>query len=753
MGDNHTLPDWFLNHNTILKADFDEIHPKIEIVGSSEVEAPEASDQLNEGSTKPQPSDTTKHQVSSDDFSVIRDATAATLVHNSAGLLDRTQSFVILQATAAAPLFFLDELVKALAKDIGSSLISFDVDDLEDLGLEFSLQTPADPAEGKFEKSKGKKEKWNPSHAKRWFESSSEVDKYPKDWERSQKSFSTLLDAVLKKQVAGGALDHGAASEDAQDEQTRPGDPTGPVLVHVQEVRRILVMKNGHRILGRLCDCIQQRRQNGQTIAVVLTTTDPNPDECSCARCRPGGDVDLSVIHQHTCATKGSHRLINPVNVDPAGLNHMDYISSVNTRILKWLLRERMRHVIAPEVLHPHADWGQLICKEPGQCFGQTTWDWVGFRHACLQISGRSWGKEKLEAADILLVLSRLGLHKHEQPAETNVEEPVEEVVEELKEEEEPAQPEEQSWEDRMRDLRQECNSAELNLVDYKLQSSYSQVIIDQDLKETVLHLVSSSYLGPTTPSTSQLSQARIRGVLLYGPPGTGKTHLTRSIAKESGASMLCVDGATLINKYIGETEKNIKAAFTLASKLYPCVLFIDEVDSLFYDRSMARRSWEKAAVTQFLMEMDGLVQNDKAPCVIVATNSPDSLDKAFLRHLPQKIPIGLPDMESRSKILGLLLEGEELEPLVDINSLARETDGYSGSDLRSLCAEAALIWAIEQSKKGRENGSSGEPEKMCLGLTHFAKALQRIRPSVSKKDLLDLEGFTRRFNPHAMGR
>ncbi|EEU33836.1 uncharacterized protein NECHADRAFT_55976, partial [Fusarium vanettenii 77-13-4] len=242
------------------------------------------------------------------------------------------------------------------------------------------------------------------------------------------------------------------------------------------------------------------------------------------------------------------------------------------------------------------------------------------------------------------------------------------------------------------------------------------------------------------------------KGILLYGPPGTGKTHLTRSIAKESGASMLCVDGASLLSKYVGEIEKNIKAAFTLATKLHPCVLFIDEVDSLFYDRGMARRTWERSAVTQFLMQMDGLAQNDKAPCVILATNRPNSLDNAFLRRLPQKIPIGLPDMKSRSDILRVLLEGEELEPLVNMDSLARETEGYSGSDLRSLCAEAALIWAIENSKKGRENDSSDGPDKMRLGLTHFAKGLQRIRPSVLKKDLLELESFRKRFNPHCIG-
>ncbi|KAK7413491.1 hypothetical protein QQX98_007639 [Neonectria punicea] len=565
----------------------------------------------------------------------------------------------------AGPLDFLDELVKALAKDIGTSLISFDLEDLEDLGLEFSLQTLADSpgSRSPSDNLKDKNTAFFPSLAKHWFASSSDTGVKPEGWERSQMIYSTLLDAIANEDPVGSLHDGVATEKTHEDPQPHPKSSSGPILVH----------------LG-------QRQKT---------------------------EADL---------------------------------------------RQRLRHVFAPEILHPHSDWNQLICKESGQCFGKKMWSWDDIRRAFLGISGRSWGKEQLEASDILLVLSRLGLHKHYKPAVANGQKPQEDAVEEVeKKKEESVKAEKQTWEGKMTNLRQACNSAKKGLLSCvidpdKIQSSYSQVILDEDLKETVLHLVSSSYLGPVTPSTSLLSRTRIRGILLYGPPGTGKTHLARSIAKESGAPMVCVDGASLLSKYVGGSEKSIKAAFTLASKLFPCVLFIDEVDSLFYDRQTAKRSWERSAVTQFLTQMDGLAQNDKAPCVIVATNRPDVLDKAFLRRLPQKIPVGLPDQVSRSKILEILLEGEELEPLVSIESLARETEGYSGSDLRSLCAEAAPIWAIEHSKRGRENGFSDASGKMLLGLAHFAKALQRIRPSVAKRDLLDLESFTKIFNPYPVG-
>lgn len=314
------------------------------------------------------------------------------------------------------------------------------------------------------------------------------------------------------------------------------------------------------------------------------------------------------------------------------------------------------------------------------------------------------------------------------------------------------------------------------------LQATYDDVIIDDEIKETIRLLVFQSQLPAEAASHFLLSQIGIKGALLYGPPGTGKTHLGRAVARESGASMLAVDCAAMASQWVGETEKHIRAAFSLAARLAPCVLFIDEVDALFRHRRPHDRGWERSAVTQFLAEMDGLGRRADAPFVMVATNRPMDLDDAFLRRLPQKIHLGLPDRPSRSRILRLFLKDDDLDPLVNIEGLARVTEGYSGSDLRSLCAEAALFWALEQSKSSSNNQRNqsnnhdtdgGEEEekpaaaaaaadadvasqnlaqKLRLTRLHFMRALEKIRPTVSRVFLADLNKFTRRFVRVARG-
>lgn len=244
-------------------------------------------------------------------------------------------------------------------------------------------------------------------------------------------------------------------------------------------------------------------------------------------------------------------------------------------------------------------------------------------------------------------------------------------------------------------------------------------------------------YKGISISSHFLRQQLTMKGAIFYGPPGTGKTHLARAIAHSSGASMLSVSPALLKDKYVGKTDKRIKACFTLATKLSPCVLFIDEVDSLIFRRSSEDRSWERSAITQFLQEMDGIAGSEKGPFVIGATNKPSDLDEAFLRRF-HKIVFKLPNTSSRSKIIRTFLGTDDIDSDITIDSLAEKTAGYSGSDLRSVCAKAPVFWTTEQAKvDGPEN------VKLCLRQSHFAGALQSIRPSVSQKVLDDLKRFS----------
>lgn len=289
------------------------------------------------------------------------------------------------------------------------------------------------------------------------------------------------------------------------------------------------------------------------------------------------------------------------------------------------------------------------------------------------------------------------------------------------------------------------------------LKLTWDDIILDEDTKDIIKNLVPSSKLEVEASSDFLLSQLRIRGCLLYGPPGTGKTHLCRAIASSSGSRMLTVDYATAQSGTIGEAEKKIHAAFSLATKLHPCVLFIDEADALFYRRASSDRSWERAALAQFLVEMEGLAQSPNAPLVVVATNRPWDLDEAFLRRLPQKFYIGLPDRDARAAILRLFLKEGDLDPAVDVGGIADATKGFSGSDLKSLCAEAALVWKIEQGKLDALCGGVSQafatargtgPKRLRLDVDHFAAAFEKMQPNRSRDSADQLERFSRRYNP-----
>jgi SpoVK/Ycf46/Vps4 family AAA+-type ATPase len=279
---------------------------------------------------------------------------------------------------------------------------------------------------------------------------------------------------------------------------------------------------------------------------------------------------------------------------------------------------------------------------------------------------------------------------------------------------------------------------------------TFDDVIVEQEVKDTVEQLISMSNFRPNGIPHGLLSQIRITGLLLYGPPGTGKTHLTRAIAKKSGASMLTLTAADIESMWVGETEKYIKAVFSVSAKLAPSVIFIDEVDSLFRGRSSHDRRHERSATNQFLQEMDGLSTSKDSPFVVVATNRPMDLDEAFLRRLPQKLLLSLPSEDNRCRILKTFLKEEALSPRLSIEGLARLTEGFSGSDLRNLCGHAALIFATEQ-MRAQQTGNTAAPfAHFLLDKGHFEKALERTKPSVSKQTLKEIEEFARRFNPQS---
>uniref|UniRef100_A0A0C9RRE2 TSA: Wollemia nobilis Ref_Wollemi_Transcript_19650_1734 transcribed RNA sequence n=1 Tax=Wollemia nobilis TaxID=56998 RepID=A0A0C9RRE2_9CONI len=206
------------------------------------------------------------------------------------------------------------------------------------------------------------------------------------------------------------------------------------------------------------------------------------------------------------------------------------------------------------------------------------------------------------------------------------------------------------------------------------------------------------------------------KGVLLYGPPGTGKTLLAKAIAKESAAVFINVRIANLMSKWFGDAQKLVTAVFTLAHKLQPAIIFIDEVDSFLGQRRSSEHEVMTNMKTEFMALWDGFTTDQNARVmVLAATNRPWELDEAILRRLPQAFEVGMPDRKERAKILEVILKGENVEEDIDFDHIASLCQGYSGSDLTELCKQAAYFpirELLEQEKTGSITSQIPRPLK-----------------------------------------
>lgn len=204
------------------------------------------------------------------------------------------------------------------------------------------------------------------------------------------------------------------------------------------------------------------------------------------------------------------------------------------------------------------------------------------------------------------------------------------------------------------------------------------------------------------------------KGVLLYGPPGTGKTLLAKAIAKESGAVFINVKISTLMSKWFGDAQKLVTAVFTLAYKLQPAIIFVDEVDSFLGQRKTTEHEAVTNMKTEFMALWDGFTTDqDARVMVLAATNRPWELDEAILRRLPRAFEVGMPNAKERAHILRVILKDENVDPDLDYERLAALCDNYSGSDLKEVCKQAAYFPIrdlLEQEKRGKVTCQTPRP-------------------------------------------
>ena len=185
------------------------------------------------------------------------------------------------------------------------------------------------------------------------------------------------------------------------------------------------------------------------------------------------------------------------------------------------------------------------------------------------------------------------------------------------------------------------------------------------------------------------------RGALLAGKPGTGKTLLARAIAGESNVPFIQCSAANFVEMFVGVGAKRVRDLFEVARANQPCIVFIDEIDAVGKQRSaggMPSNDEREQTINQLLTEMDGF-DNETGIVVIAATNRVDILDEALLRpgRFDRKIQVGLPSVRGRKKILGVHARDKTLAPNVDLESIAKQTTGFSGADLANLLNECAI--------------------------------------------------------------
>jgi len=268
------------------------------------------------------------------------------------------------------------------------------------------------------------------------------------------------------------------------------------------------------------------------------------------------------------------------------------------------------------------------------------------------------------------------------------------------------------------------------------------------------------------------------KGILLYGPPGTGKSFLAKAVATEAGAScFLSVSSSDLVSKYQGESERLVKNLFELARKNSPAIVFIDEVDSLCSSRGEGENESARRIKTEFLVQMQGVGQNNTGILVLGATNTPWELDPAIRRRFEKRVYIPLPENDARLVLLKSHI-GTTPHSLNDgdLKHLSEKTEGMSGSDISVLvrdalyepirtCQLATHFKKIDDETKKQpflyEPCSPGDkdaeektlmdipgdqlrPVDVCMD--HFESALKHSKPTVSQKDLEKFEEWTKEF-------
>jgi DNA polymerase III delta prime subunit len=290
-----------------------------------------------------------------------------------------------------------------------------------------------------------------------------------------------------------------------------------------------------------------------------------------------------------------------------------------------------------------------------------------------------------------------------------------------------------------------------------------------EDQKREIYNVVVLPLKRPDLFASCSKLLAPPNGVLFYGPPGTGKTMLAKAIAKESGATFINLKLSTMLNKWFGESNKLVRAVFSLAKKMAPTIIFIDEIDAFLRARASDDITALANMKAEFMALWDGLLSgNDESDLgedgedgkqggtdksnpnrfgvmVIGCSNRPYDIDDAILRRMPRAFHVSLPLAPQREDILRLTLKDETVSDDVDLSRVAAQTEAFSGSDLKELCRVAAFqpfdefMRAHTRAERGAADGAAEAEAALAGGASSkprpisqrdFDAALTRVRPT-----------------------
>ncbi|XP_054468486.1 katanin p60 ATPase-containing subunit A-like 2 [Anoplopoma fimbria] len=239
------------------------------------------------------------------------------------------------------------------------------------------------------------------------------------------------------------------------------------------------------------------------------------------------------------------------------------------------------------------------------------------------------------------------------------------------------------------------------------------------------------------------------KGLLLYGPPGTGKTLLAKAVATECKTTFFNISASSIVSKWRGDSEKLVRVLFELARYHAPSTIFLDELESVMSQRGTnmgGEHEGSRRMKTELLVQMDGLARSEDLVFVLAASNLPWELDHAMLRRLEKRILVSLPSSPARQAMISHWLPplsstgGVELRTELDYETLAKEMEGYSGSDLRLVCKEAAMrpVRKIFDALESHKDGDTDMPAIQLETVTtaDFLEVITHTKPSA--RNLMD---------------